>query len=97
ADRRVGRTSGRGGIRPAALHQAAAHAPAAAVRSLRPDVAGRALRAVHLQCGCADPEAPRSRERGSVRAGVDEYPAGAGMGVSEGLTTNDGTWAYHVV
>src|SRR5258707_1378260 len=90
-------TGRRGGIGLAALHQATAHAPAAVVRSLRPDVAGRALRAVHLQRGCADPETARSRECASIRAGVDEYSARAGMGVSEGLTTDDGTWAYHVV
>ena len=79
------RARGGRGVRPAVVHQAAEDAAAAPVRGLRADVAGRAVRPVHLRRGLADPEAARPRARRSVRADLDEHSAGAGLGVSEGL------------
>jgi hypothetical protein len=62
--------------------------PASVVRGLRPDVAGRALCPVHLQRGAANPEATRARARRSLRAHLDEHPAGAGVGLPPRLTLN---------
>ena len=51
---------GGGGVGPAAVHQAAQDAAAASARCLRADAAGRAVRAVHLRGGAADPEDARA-------------------------------------
>ena len=48
--------------------------------------AGRALRAVHLRDGAADPEGARPASRPSLRTDLDEFPAGARLGLSRALT-----------
>ncbi len=72
---------GRGGVRTAAVHQAAHHAAAPHPRGVRADAAGRAVRAVHLCDRPADPEGARPRALGGVRAGLDEHSAGARVGL----------------
>ena len=66
------------------------HAPAAAAhpRGVRPDAAGRALRAVHLCGGLADPAPAAAAQGGGVRAHLDEHPAGARLGLSEELSAD---------
>ena len=54
-------------------------------RSLRTDGARRAVRAVHLRDGDADPEAPRGCGA-CPRADLAEPAAGAGVGLSQELT-----------
>ena len=61
------RAGGGGRVRPAAVHQAAEDAAAAARRGLRADAAGRAVRAVHLHA-----ISPIPRSHGRVRAEASE-------------------------
>ena len=75
----------RGGLRPAAGHQADADAPEADPRCLRGAGAGRAVRAVHLFGGAADSEIAAGRVHRSLRADLDEPSAGPCLGVSQGL------------
>ena len=77
---------GRGGVRPAAGHQADEDAPAAYSRCLRPDAAGAPF--VQFTYSVASPLPRRLggfTGRG-LRAHLDEYPAGARLGLSQGLT-----------
>ena len=76
------RAGGRGGLRPAAGHQAAAHAAAADRRRDGAVGARRALRAVHLRHGAADPEGAGRHQGRSLRADLDEPAAGARLGLS---------------
>ena len=83
---RLLRAAGRGGgVRPAAVHQAAEAAHAADARGVRADGAGRAVRAVHLCDGAADPEGAQWRECRGLRAHLDEPAAGAGLGLPQEL------------
>ncbi len=58
--------------------------------AFRADAAGRALRAVHLFGGAADPEIAAGRATRGLRADLDEPAAGAGLGLSQGLTRSRG-------
>ena len=84
--RKVLRRAGlRRGLRPAAGDKADADAPETDPRRLCGAGAGRALRAVHLFGGAADPEIAARRVHRSFRADLDEPSARPGLGVSQGL------------
>ena len=65
-----------GGVGPAAVHQAAADAPAPAVRGVRTDVARRAVRSVHLHAVAPIPKRlDRVRAEASERIWMNIPPA----------------------
>src|ERR1700726_2811776 len=76
----------RGGLRPAAGHQADADAAETHSRCLRGAGAPRALRSIHLFGGAADSEIAARRVHRSFRADLDESSARPCLGVSQGLT-----------
>src|SRR5262249_24084355 len=61
----------------------------AGFRGLWTDGAGRALRAVHLRGHFADPAGARPHQVAGVGAHLDQYSAGACLGLPETLTTED--------
>src|SRR5262249_22268065 len=83
--RRAESASLRRGVGPAAGHKTDADPAETDPRRLRGFVAGRALRAVHLLRGSADPEIAAWRVHRGLRADLDEPSARPGLGVSQAL------------